>query len=123
MVVESAPKVIKEVREEAFNGADAISGFSLSKLLVCSRVAEVISVGLSNIFSAFKDNRAEVLIRGNDDKIIRGFKEPKESSLIGHKIWLYTSLSEFFSKETYKVGCVHKILVENWGRWAPKRSE
>jgi hypothetical protein len=56
-------------------------------------------MGSSDVFSAFEDNRTEVLVRREDDKIIRGFEEPKKSSLVGSKIRLYTSLREFGSKE------------------------
>jgi hypothetical protein len=71
MVVEGASIVIEESREEAFNGANASSGFSLGELLVRCGVAQVVGVGSSNAFGAFKDDRAEVLVGGEDNKIIR----------------------------------------------------
>jgi hypothetical protein len=49
-----------------------VAGFSLSKLLVRSRVGEV-TAGSSDVFSAFED-RTEFLPEGEDDKIIRGFE-------------------------------------------------
>ena len=56
MVFESAPMVIEEVREEAGNSADTRVGFSSGKLLVRSRVGEVVNMCSSNIFGTFEDN-------------------------------------------------------------------
>ena len=95
MVVERASKNIEESREETFNTSTYASGsFSLGELLVCCRVAQVDGVGLSNVLCAFNDDRVKVLVRGEDDLIIGGLKQAKESSLVGHDIRLYTFLSE-----------------------------
>ena len=70
MVIEGAPIVIKKYREKAFDSANTSGGFGLGKLLVRCGVAQVVSVGSSNVFSTFKDDRAEVLVGGEDDKFI-----------------------------------------------------